>query len=477
MKTLVDPIFENKLPSISWKKIYSREYGVSYSEGAILCLSHIFSKHIPKPSEDTIVIPEGNNTAFFIDATSWIELVESLNHKYTSHTVTLKKYEEGFLQDGENYLNYARKINRLKLENLTNYELKVIYKNYQDKLLKYSVYAWTSFILNNYISEKATAIIDKYIKRQRREDEKQEIYNSLFHPEKKAAILKLQEEAQKHKEITSKVINNLYEKYKWLSCLDIHNDPWTKSEFKNHIKSFADTSLTKIIDFNKIAKALIISKKDLNYLLMAQKFVFIKDARDDFRRQSVFLALPFFKEVGKRMGIKRHDVSLLQQAEIIAFLSGKQKISHNLIRQRKKGFVLYLDKKGKPICLAGEAVPKALIKFKLLNSDERIKTLQGRVASQGKASGRVVIVKGVKDLPKVKIGDILVAVTTHPDYVPVMRKTAAIITDEGGITSHAAIVAREFGIPCIVGTKQATVVLKDGDKVEVNAFEGIIKLL
>ena len=93
------------------------------------------------------------------------------------------------------------------------------------------------------------------------------------------------------------------------------------------------------------------------------------------------------------------------------------------------------------------------------------------------ATGKVIIVRGVKDLHKVQKGDVLVALTTHPDYVPVMRKSVAIVTDEGGITSHAAIVSREFGIPCIVGTKHATSVLADGDLVEVNAIDGWVKKL
>ena len=89
----------------------------------------------------------------------------------------------------------------------------------------------------------------------------------------------------------------------------------------------------------------------------------------------------------------------------------------------------------------------------------------------------MIIVKGVKDLVKVQNGQILVAVSTHPDYVSAMRKAAAIITDEGGITSHAAIVAREFGIPCMVGTINATKLLKDGNMIELDGNKGIIRIL
>ncbi|HLC48700.1 MAG TPA: PEP-utilizing enzyme, partial [Candidatus Norongarragalinales archaeon] len=81
------------------------------------------------------------------------------------------------------------------------------------------------------------------------------------------------------------------------------------------------------------------------------------------------------------------------------------------------------------------------------------------------------------DLPKMGEGDILVAQATNPDVVPAMKKAAAIVTNTGGITCHAAIVSRELGIPCIVGTKIATDVLKDGMVVEVDATKGIVKIL
>ena len=71
----------------------------------------------------------------------------------------------------------------------------------------------------------------------------------------------------------------------------------------------------------------------------------------------------------------------------------------------------------------------------------------------------------------------LVAVVTHPDYVPAMQRAVAIVTDEGGITSHAAIVSRELGLPCIVGTEHATKALKDGDFVEVDATSGFVRKL
>jgi len=76
---------------------------------------------------------------------------------------------------------------------------------------------------------------------------------------------------------------------------------------------------------------------------------------------------------------------------------------------------------------------------------------------------------------KMKKGDVLIAIATNPDIVPAMKKASAIVTDQGGVTSHAAIVAREMETPCLIGTKIATLVFKDNDLVEVDASKGIVR--
>ncbi|MDD4300605.1 MAG: phosphoenolpyruvate synthase [Methanomicrobium sp.] len=100
--------------------------------------------------------------------------------------------------------------------------------------------------------------------------------------------------------------------------------------------------------------------------------------------------------------------------------------------------------------------------------------LEGQGASPGVATGAVVIVHSVKDLSKVKEGNIMVAKMTNPDMVPAMRRAAAIITDEGGMTCHAAIVSRELGTPAAVGTKKATQILKDGQIVTIDGEKGLV---
>ena len=100
--------------------------------------------------------------------------------------------------------------------------------------------------------------------------------------------------------------------------------------------------------------------------------------------------------------------------------------------------------------------------------------VKGETASPGVASGPVKIILDINELNKIEKGDIMVTTMTTPDMVPAMMKAAAIVTNEGGLTCHAAIVSREMGIPCIVGTKDATEKLKDGAEVTVHATHGMV---
>ncbi|EKD80672.1 MAG: hypothetical protein ACD_40C00039G0002 [uncultured bacterium] len=98
--------------------------------------------------------------------------------------------------------------------------------------------------------------------------------------------------------------------------------------------------------------------------------------------------------------------------------------------------------------------------------------LQGEPASPGVVTGIVNILKSAREIGKIKRGDILVTDMTTPDFVPAMKKAVAIVTNKGGQTSHAAIVSRELGVPCVVGTKTATQVLKQGRVITVDGAAG-----
>ena len=98
----------------------------------------------------------------------------------------------------------------------------------------------------------------------------------------------------------------------------------------------------------------------------------------------------------------------------------------------------------------------------------------GKAASPGLVSGKARVISGASEISQVEAGEILVTKMTTPDFVPAMRKVVAIVTNEGGLTSHAAIISRELGVTCVVGTKEATQKIKNGQLITVDGAKGVI---
>ncbi len=121
--------------------------------------------------------------------------------------------------------------------------------------------------------------------------------------------------------------------------------------------------------------------------------------------------------------------------------------------------------------------PSIRLRHALGAYDKHTAALMGQTAFPGKIRGAVKVIRRIDQCDEVKKGDILISPMTTPNFLPAMKQAAAFVTEEGGITCHAAIVAREMRKPCIIGTKIATEVFKDGDRVEVDAEKGIVRKL
>jgi len=147
------------------------------------------------------------------------------------------------------------------------------------------------------------------------------------------------------------------------------------------------------------------------------------------------------------------------------------KIDQNILKKAKKrklGYLYFFQKQKEKIITDKTIIDQVIKNFSY--AGKNLNEIKGFSAYQGKAEGRVT--KNIN-----KKGEIFVSAMTLPNDTLRLKKFSAIITDEGGILSHAAITAREFKIPCIIGTKIATQIFKDGDMVEVDANKGIIKKL
>jgi phosphohistidine swiveling domain-containing protein len=177
----------------------------------------------------------------------------------------------------------------------------------------------------------------------------------------------------------------------------------------------------------------------------------------------------------KRLGLSKADLNWLWGNEAKKLLQGG-KLNKEEISRRKEAILTLINDKGLRIFSGAAAIKK--YKAEIEEIIENVSEAKGFCAMAGKARGRAKVCNGLEDaLKKIKKSDILICGMTTPDYISVMKKAAAIVTDEGGLTCHAAIISRELKIPCIVGTKIATKIFKDGDLVEVDAANGIIKIL
>ena len=186
----------------------------------------------------------------------------------------------------------------------------------------------------------------------------------------------------------------------------------------------------------------------------------------------------FVREIGRRYYLARNQVNMLTVSEIKDVLSGKRMIGIKEISARQRSYFIST----KTLVSGGKArVMIDRIKPKNLN---KMKSILGSTANRGIAQGKAKIIHLTTDsaltsreIEKMEAGQVLVADTTGPELIIACKKAIAIVADEGGINSHAAITSRELNIPCIVGTKIATDVIKDGDMVEIDANSGVVTIL
>ncbi|MBI4043543.1 MAG: hypothetical protein HY393_01900 [Candidatus Diapherotrites archaeon] len=179
------------------------------------------------------------------------------------------------------------------------------------------------------------------------------------------------------------------------------------------------------------------------------------------------------ERIEREKNIPRGTLSCLTLNEFNAF-SKTGKLPQNVLE--RKDFVLVRHTQGKEEVFLDE---RELKRFGLISQQDfsLVTELKGQTAFAGKAQGKVHIIKFIEEAQHLIEGEVLVTGMTDPRYVPAMKKASAIITNEGGITCHAAIVSRELGIPCVIGTKIATKVLKDGWIVQVKANHGQVIVL
>ncbi|MBU4369272.1 hypothetical protein KKG58_00740 [Patescibacteria group bacterium] len=202
----------------------------------------------------------------------------------------------------------------------------------------------------------------------------------------------------------------------------------------------------------------------------------------DMRKQGVARLAYFFnlllKEIAERNSLSINEIRCLTPEEIEKLIIA-HKVDKKFLAQRKKACIfLYSNKvREKFFSLEGAAA----LAFEKQVASQPIKRgkneYKGMPVSPGKVIGKVRLLKSVLEVATLKRGEILVTGNTTPDFLPAMEKASAILTEKGGSTCHAAIVAREIKKPCVVGIRNLISVFKTGDKIEVDANKGLVKII
>lgn len=210
-----------------------------------------------------------------------------------------------------------------------------------------------------------------------------------------------------------------------------------------------------------------------NYLDALQLTATVQDLRKEWILKWVSAAGRLLPEIAKRKKGEVQNFRFALWTEIIA----DQIPSAEVLKERMQACVANWRATSVEM-VSGQEARQLYQEFKrVVIGVDQVSELKGMAASTGKVTGRAVVITHPSQFGQVKPGDVLVTVMTRPEYLPVMQVAAAFVTDEGGITSHAAIVAREMKKPCVIATKKATKVIQTGQMVEVDATSGTVKIL
>ena len=279
-------------------------------------------------------------------------------------------------------------------------------------------------------------------------------------------------------------------KYKFLSVHDIDAEYFNLDYYRNRIKALQSSK-----EYDKTKKSLesfdqeileadhLIKEVDLPKILkeeinFVRWFIYLRTEACEciFLVNSAYKSI--FDSLSKVFSLPIDAVLHMTYKEIINSLrQGKLSISRDLVLERiKRGYAFLIAPHASYLVTDGE-----IDKLHALVVPEKrrgeIKKLSGQTAFKGKVKGVARVILDRRNAHELKEGEILVTTMTSPEFVPAMKKASGIITNEGGILCHAAIMSRELRKPCIIGTKIATDVLKNGDLVEMDAEKGVIKIL
>jgi phosphohistidine swiveling domain-containing protein len=382
----------------------------------------------------------------------------------------LKKYIEAYLRNMP-FLFMFWNTEKLLTKQLEEFDLAVIYKKDEIDEVLHSVLIPSG---TNYIAKERESLLQLAL----RVAEDPELNRSLLNASLEEAL-----DLLKARPIINGLLTDHIDQFAFTSTAFHLNPPLSEVAVLLRVKEVLSENIEQLIIREQRAKEEQKQKynqrmNNLDHfpdvserIKLLQDLLFWKNERIDIQFFCDYRVRGLFQELANRMSINLQELVFLTYGEIEHwFTTNSLPVDKSAIEERAKGYDYLVD--GGRVSISTE--------FELDETSieaGEVREIRGETANPGKAEGPVKIVSGMDDISKINKGDILVTSMTRPEMIMALEKAAAFVTDQGGRLCHAAIVSREMNKPCITGTEVATKVLKDGQRVQVDADQGIVRLI
>ncbi len=408
-------------------------------------------------------------------------------------------FAEKFCSRGEQYcekcLKCSARIKKTGFSGKSDAELFRTLEEFDEVSLRQLAFLWSTHPIARHLERKIREIVSE---KSADAEQRDHMVAVLTYPEKENTplvenreLMKIALKIQKHSAnsfegLPQEIKNRLAKhaaKFGFLGARGIGSSTWNKNDFfarahemaedgnlEEKIRKSETEPKTNKAETEKIMAELDFSAEQKLLVEAAKEIVFFRTYRTEVMYHSYGDIEPLLAEIGKRNGYSLNQMKLMSTPEILGLT--EKRVDGKTLAERNDFFGILMEG-GKAKILDAESLGR--LKAAFAAESKATSELKGTTACRGKATGKAKIAMTANDIWKVGEGDILVTSMTTPDFVPAMQRAAAIVTDEGGITCHAAIVARELGKPCIIGTRHATKTFKDGDAVEVDATKGTVR--
>jgi phosphohistidine swiveling domain-containing protein len=493
--------------NLKLKKLFDVER-IGFFPAYLMDLAATFSikKILRVTVREMVIFYHGTNAESYGEAKTWQKICDLTQKKLIKEKSFYNSFQKGLIRECYNLERFSDKLLKLDILNLSDQQLIKIYDDFEKKTLDLRVYAW----IPNFVDMGTKSIFniaeEKIEKQIGLNSNIKEYVSKLTTPiestkqrEHELNLFKIQSLIKKNKiknwkkdSFINKLIENHLNRYGWLAYYYI-GPVWDKADIikilENNLKLISDPD-KKIKEIKNYAKDISQDKRELQNKLKLNAstlalldriaaMIFFKTYRKEFLIYSNYCFEGVLKEIAKRLDFSLMEVRFLTKLEIKKYLLNKNfltaKIKKEIKNRLKIGCVSVAERDKISILSFKEEARYRKLIVKEKEAEKGI--MSGNCAYPGKAQGIARIINLKEEVDKIKTGEILVSRATNPDLVVAMRRAAAFVTDEGGITCHAAIVAREMKKPCIIGTKIASKVIKDGDLLDVDAGKGIVTIL